>query len=189
MCNGALMVCLNSLVLANHKQTFIENMLKLVDSTPLSSLMLICVNNQTIEWSPKTSNREKLVTLIAITEATGGLSYQIRKGTLTRAFRFYPNQFHTSTMKNNFQVFKTDKFEFTVTVHYGVWAKCSTKNNGFSLDRLELKAHNWRKWKSRFLTWTCHKNLQINTDFPSQFCIFTLKLPSVTQRLVSQKCF
>ena len=35
MCNGALMVCLNSLVLANHKQTFIENMLKLVDSTPL----------------------------------------------------------------------------------------------------------------------------------------------------------
>ena len=27
MCNGALMVCLNSLVLANHKQTFIENKL------------------------------------------------------------------------------------------------------------------------------------------------------------------
>ena len=35
MCNGALMVCLNSFVLANHKQTFIENMLELVDSTPL----------------------------------------------------------------------------------------------------------------------------------------------------------
>ena len=62
--------------------------------------MLICVNNQTIEWPPKTSNREKLVTLIAITEATGGLSYPIRNGTLTRALRFYPNQFHTSAMKN-----------------------------------------------------------------------------------------
>ena len=35
MCNGALMVCLNFLVLANHKQPFIANMLKLVDSTPL----------------------------------------------------------------------------------------------------------------------------------------------------------
>ena len=34
ICNGALMVCLNSLVLANHKQPFIANMLKLVDSTP-----------------------------------------------------------------------------------------------------------------------------------------------------------
>ena len=62
--------------------------------------MLICVNNQTIEWPPKTSNREKLVTLTAITEATGGLSYPIRKGTLTRALRFYPNQFHSSAMNN-----------------------------------------------------------------------------------------
>ena len=35
MCNGALMVCLSSLMLDNHKQNFIENMLKLVDSTPL----------------------------------------------------------------------------------------------------------------------------------------------------------
>ena len=33
MCNGALMVSLNSLVLANHKQSFIVTMLKLVDST------------------------------------------------------------------------------------------------------------------------------------------------------------
>ena len=61
--------------------------------------MLICVNNQTIEWPPKTSNSEKLVTLISITEATGGLSNPIRKGTLTQALRFYPNQFHTSAMK------------------------------------------------------------------------------------------
>ena len=61
--------------------------------------MLICVNNQTIEWPTKTSNREKLVTLIAITEATGGLSNPIRKETLTRTLRFYPNQFHTSAMK------------------------------------------------------------------------------------------
>ena len=44
MCNGALMVCLSSLALANHKQTFIKNM-----TQPLSSQMLICVNNQTIE--------------------------------------------------------------------------------------------------------------------------------------------
>ena len=94
------MGCLNSLVLANHKQPFIANMLKLVDSTPLYSLMLICVNNQSIEWPPKTSNREKLVTLIIITEATGsGLCNSIRQRTLTRALRFYPNQFHTSAMK------------------------------------------------------------------------------------------
>ena len=35
MCNGALMVCLNSLVLANYNQTFMTNMFKLVDSTTL----------------------------------------------------------------------------------------------------------------------------------------------------------
>ena len=34
VCNGALMVYLNYLVPANHKQPFIANMLKLVDSTP-----------------------------------------------------------------------------------------------------------------------------------------------------------
>ena len=45
------------------------------------------------------------MTLIAITEATGGFSYPtIRKGTLTQALRFYPNQFHTSAMKKNARV-------------------------------------------------------------------------------------
>ena len=37
---------------------------------------------------------------------------------------------------------------------------------------------------------TFHFNLidfQLNTDFPSQFCVFIVKSPSVTQRLVSQK--
>ena len=38
-----------------------------------------------------TFNREKLVTLIAITEATRGLSYPMRKGTLTRALTLYPS--------------------------------------------------------------------------------------------------
>ena len=28
---------------------------------------------------------------------------------------------------------------------------------------------------------------QLNTDFPSQFCVFTVKWPSVTQRSVSQE--
>ena len=35
MCKGALIVCLNSLVLVNHKQTYIENMLKRL-TQPLS---------------------------------------------------------------------------------------------------------------------------------------------------------
>ena len=30
-------------------------------------------------------------------------------------------------------------------------------------------------------------DFQLNTDFPSQFCGFTVKSPSVTQRLVSQE--
>ena len=30
-------------------------------------------------------------------------------------------------------------------------------------------------------------NFQLNTDFPFQFCVFTAKSPSVTQRLVSQE--
>ena len=30
-------------------------------------------------------------------------------------------------------------------------------------------------------------NFQLNTDFPSQFCVFTVKSPSVTQRSVSQE--
>ena len=102
MCNGALMVCLNSLVLANHKQSFIANML--VDSTPLYSLMLICVNNQSIEWPPKTSNREKLVTLITITEATWGLSNPIRQGTLTWALRICPNQLGWKIVNDPFSV-------------------------------------------------------------------------------------
>ena len=29
-------------------------------------------------------------------------------------------------------------------------------------------------------------DFQLNTDFPSQFCVFTVKSPSVTQRSVSQ---
>ena len=66
---------------------------------PLFRLMLICVNNQSIEWPPKTSNREKLVTLITIPEATGGLSNPIRQGTLTRALRFCTKWIHTSAMK------------------------------------------------------------------------------------------
>ena len=66
---------------------------------PLSSLMMICVKNQTIEWPPKTSNREKVVTLIAITEATGGLSNPKERGLWLGHWGFYPNQFHTSAMK------------------------------------------------------------------------------------------
>ena len=42
MCNGALMVCLNSLVLTSYKQLFITNMIKLVDLTPLSSNIDMC---------------------------------------------------------------------------------------------------------------------------------------------------
>ena len=37
---------------------------------------------------------------------------------------------------------------------------------------------------------TFHFNLidfQLNTDSPSQFCVFTVKTPSVTQRSVSQE--
>ena len=72
------MVCLNSLVLTNYKQLFITNMLKLVDLTPLSSNIDMCKQSinqlQLIEWPPKTSNHEKLVSLITITETTGGLS-------------------------------------------------------------------------------------------------------------------
>ena len=72
MCNGALMVCLNSLVLTSYKQLFITNMLK------LSSNIDMCKQSinqlQLIEWPPKTANREKLVSLITITETTGGLS-------------------------------------------------------------------------------------------------------------------
>ena len=37
---------------------------------------------------------------------------------------------------------------------------------------------------------TFHFNLidfQLNTDFPSQFCVFTVKSPSLTQRSVSQE--
>ena len=37
---------------------------------------------------------------------------------------------------------------------------------------------------------TFHFNLidfQLNTDFPSQFCVFTVKSPSVTHRSVSQE--
>ena len=30
-------------------------------------------------------------------------------------------------------------------------------------------------------------DIQLNTDFPSQFCVFTVKSPSVTQRSVSQE--
>ena len=30
-------------------------------------------------------------------------------------------------------------------------------------------------------------DLQLNTDFPFQFCVFTVKSPSVTQRSVSQE--
>ena len=30
-------------------------------------------------------------------------------------------------------------------------------------------------------------DFQLNTDFPSQFCVFHLKSPSVTERLVSQE--
>ena len=30
-------------------------------------------------------------------------------------------------------------------------------------------------------------DFQLNTDFPSQFCVFTVKSPSVTQRSVSQE--
>ena len=30
-------------------------------------------------------------------------------------------------------------------------------------------------------------DFQLNTDFPSQFCAFTVESPSVTQRLVSQE--
>ena len=30
-------------------------------------------------------------------------------------------------------------------------------------------------------------NFQFTTDFPSQFCVFTVKSPSVTQRSVSQE--
>ena len=122
-----------------------------------------------------------------------------------------------------------------------------------------LMAHNWQKWRSRFLTCPCHEiyeveavgqyrsnytfknydfceyvkfgvilwkfdilsittlnfksknpfartcdtyncdylqhttfcfyliDFQLNTDFPSQFCVFTIKSPSVTQRSVSQE--
>ena len=53
-------------------------MLKLVDLTPLSSNIDMCKQSinqlQFIEWPPKTSNHEKLVSLITITETTGGLS-------------------------------------------------------------------------------------------------------------------
>ena len=45
---------------------------------PIYRLMLICVNNQSIEWPPKTSNREKLVTLITIPEATGDFDSGIK---------------------------------------------------------------------------------------------------------------
>ena len=27
-------------------------------------------------------------------------------------------------IKNNFQIFKLEKFKLNVTVHYGLWAKC-----------------------------------------------------------------
>ena len=30
-------------------------------------------------------------------------------------------------------------------------------------------------------------DFQLNTDFPSQFCVLTVKSPSVTQRSVSQE--
>ena len=30
-------------------------------------------------------------------------------------------------------------------------------------------------------------DFQLRTDFPSQFCVFTVKSPSVTQRSVSQE--
>ena len=30
-------------------------------------------------------------------------------------------------------------------------------------------------------------DFQLNADFPSQFCVFTVKSPSVTQRSVSQE--
>ena len=30
-------------------------------------------------------------------------------------------------------------------------------------------------------------DFQLDTDFPSQFCVFTVKSPSVTQRSVSQE--
>ena len=59
---------------------------------------LVLINNDTYQRETL-SERPIRQPLIAITEATGGLSYPIRKGTLTRALRFYPNQFHTSAMK------------------------------------------------------------------------------------------
>ena len=30
-------------------------------------------------------------------------------------------------------------------------------------------------------------DFQLNTDFPSQFCVFTVKSPTVTQRSISQE--
>ena len=68
MCNGALMVSLNSLAPAKHKQPFIADnaytiLLRICDALklpqPLYRLMLICINNQSIEGPRKTSNREE----------------------------------------------------------------------------------------------------------------------------------
>ena len=51
MCNGALMVCFNFLVPANHKQLFTADSCctcadALKSTQPLYRLMLMCVNNQ-----------------------------------------------------------------------------------------------------------------------------------------------
>ena len=48
-------------------------------SQPLYKLLLISVNIQSIEWPPKTSNREEKWLLGQFSEATGGKSNPIRQ--------------------------------------------------------------------------------------------------------------
>ena len=102
MCNGVLMVCFK---LFGARQSYIADILilsccvcadALKLTRPLCRLMLICVTNQSIEWPPKTSNREECD---LNNQAIGGKSNPVRQGTLAWALRFCTNWFHASAMK------------------------------------------------------------------------------------------
>ena len=104
MCNGVLMVCLNSLAPANHTQPFIADMLilsccacedALKLTRPLCRLMLICVTNQSSDLLRPLIVRNSDLN----NQAIGGKSNPIRQGTLTRALRFCTNRFNASAMK------------------------------------------------------------------------------------------
>ena len=94
---------------------------------------------------------------------------------------------------------KKINYTWEITILCGIWGFGEFGNflknryvvNNCLSSNLRILLHTYNSYNRDYLTHinfsVCQIEFLLKSGFPSQFCVFNAKLPSVTQRLVSQE--